>query len=918
MNEAAERSATYEDIRTLPENLAGEILDGQLHTHPRPAPRAPRPGMLWPIPRSEQAIEAIFVTMGQLSVLRKAWHRYLLDYPGQLILSIAGIALGIAVVVSIDLAKQSALSAFVQATETISGKASYRIVGNSGPIDENLFPKLRLGSLPFRFLPKIEGYVKIDHPSHDKLRILGIDPFEEIDFGSITALNRASLSETESRKMVRILTQPGTVIVSRGTTERFNLENNNQLNIVGAGRKKTLEIAARPEFPDPLEQQAMEDLILTDIASAQEILELFGRISHIDVVARADDIDPAALQSLQQQLPGNVELIPYQRINQNARELTASFYTNLTALSLLSVLVGMFLIYNTINFLTIRRRPLIGLLRALGASRRQIVQLVISESALLGLAGTLTGLLLGSLLAIGLLDLIGNTINNAYFTLPSPRLQLSEAAFFKGLLLGTVVSILTAVPPAKEAVAVEPHQAMARSRLESNTRRQARKSMLFGLAALLAGVVTTLSSEKSVAYGFTGLMLLVSGCALLTPFFLVKLSRSVYPLGYKIFGVLGSLPVRSLNANLSRGGLAVAALMVAISATIGVGIMVTSFRNSVGEWLEQRLSADLYISAVASQTVNNGPLNEGYRVRISRLEGIRSIGSVRRRILQHTGGRDQINVVESGPEVTQGFHFIFGNANRIWKDFETTDTVIVTESYAFNHEIKQGSALNLPTDQGPKEFAVTGIYTDYNPGAGVISMSRSTYRRYWNDEGYSALSVYAEAGTDLKDLQRKLHALSDTGQVLEITERSSILQTSLSVFDQAFAITDILQWLAATIAFLGVFSVLTAIQLDRVREYGVLRAVGITSKQLAILIAAESGLMGSIAGLLAIPVGVMTALVLVYVINQRSFGWSISFHIPPETILQGLLSGIVAALLAGMIPAYRMSRLLPGDALRND
>ncbi|MGH8476224.1 MAG: FtsX-like permease family protein [Methylococcales bacterium] len=852
------------------------------------------------------------------SALRKAWHRYLLDYPGQLILSLSGIALGIAVVVSIDLAKQSALTAFVQATETISGKAAYRIVGNSGALDENLYPKLRLGNLPFDFFAKIEGYVKIDRRDGEKLRLLGVDPFAESGFGSIGSLKSDSLSENDLRKMTRILTRPDYVLISRSTALRLNLEQSDSLPILSNGCKKRLDIAAMPEFSDPLRQQAMEDLILTDIASAQEILELTGRISHIDVVARGDD-KPSALLSLEQQLPDNVELIAYQRINQDARDLTASFYTNLTALSLLSVMVGMFLIYNTINFLTIRRRKLIGMLRALGTSRAQIFQLVIGESALLGLIGTLTGLLLGSLLAYGLLDLIGNTINNVYFSLPTPRLRFSALVFVKGLCLGTAVSVLSAIPPARDAMRIEPFHAMTRSRLESNTRRRALKSTLFGLAALLAGMITTLLSGKNVAYGFAGLMLLVFGCALLTPFFLVGLSRVVYPIVHSIFGLLGALPLRSLNANLSRSGLAVAALMVAISATIGVQIMVTSFRSSVGEWLEQRLSADLYISAVTSQTLNNAPLNQAYLAKISKLEGIRSIGNVRRRSLQGAEGVNQLNVYALTPEVPDTFDFISGPADdHLWKDFGAKDTVIVTESYAYHHELKKGSMLELKSDRGPKEFLVIGIYRDYNPGPGAVTMSRATYARHWKDDGYSAMSVYTQPGTDLKKLQRDLHALSNTGQVLEITERSSILKASIAVFDQAFAVTDILQWLAATIAFLGVFSVLTAIQLDRIREYGVLRALGVTSKQLAILIAAESGLMGTIAGLLAIPVGIMTALVLVYVINQRSFGWSIMFHIAPETIIQGLLSGIIAAILAGLTPAYRMARLLPGEALRNE
>ncbi|MGR9106000.1 MAG: FtsX-like permease family protein [Gammaproteobacteria bacterium] len=863
------------------------------------------------IPRPRKSLSV------HLSVLRRAWHRMLLDYPGQLILALTGIALGIAVVVSIDLAKESALAAFIEATETLSGRASYRIVGDSGTLDERLFPKLRLGALPFRFVPKIEGYVRIDSPNGDKLRILGVDPFSEVGFGSFESLGARSLSKSERRNLVKLLTRPAYAVISRSTAERLHLQAGEDLAILSAGEKKKIRIAALPDFSEPLEEQAMEDLILTDIASAQEILELSGRISYIEVLAAKDHIDPAGLKSLKQQLPLTVELVSYRRIQQNARELTASFYTNLTALSLLSVLVGMFLIYNTVHFLTIRRRSLTGMLRALGASRTQIIYLVLSESALLGFAGTLAGLVLGTLLAHGMLDLIANTIDNVYFTLPKAPLKLSWLAFAKGLGLGTAVSVLSAIPPAREAVAGEAFRALARSGLESQSRRQAITSAVFGMLAAGAGIPAILLSGKSITYGFAGLMLLVLGCALLAPCFLILLGALLYPPMLKLFGMLGALPLRSLKANLSRSGLAVAALLVAISATVGVEIMVASFRISVGAWLEQRLSADLYISAPGA-TAQNSPLNEQFRAKIARLEGIRAIGTVRRRTLQQADGPQQLSVYALIPEVTRGFRFLSGSAERIWRDLAVNDAVIVSESYAYHHELKIGSVVTLRTDRGPKEFSVRGIYRDYNPGPGVIGMSHATYRRHWHDPEYSGISIYAQPGTDLKQLKRSLHALSDKGQALEISERSTILKTSLSVFDQAFAVTGILQWLAATIAFLGVFSVLSAIQLDRVREYGILRAIGITSRQLAVLVVAESGLMGAVAGLLALPVGILIATVLIYVINQRSFGWSISFHIPPETLVHGLLSGMIAAVLAGLLPAYRMSRLRPEEALRNE
>lgn len=858
------------------------------------------------------------MTTLQLSTIWKAWLRYLLYYPGQLILAVTGIALGVAVVVSIDLAKQSALDAFIQATETISGKASYRIIGHSGAIDEKIYTQLKLSDIPLRFLPKTEGYIKIDNGGGESIRILGIDPFSEPSFGSLQSLVQTSHSESEASDLAKILTEPGYVLISENTAQRLKIKANESLSIIAGGRKKLIKVAATLSFNDPVQQQAMEDLLLTDIASAQEILENFGRISRIDVIVPQIQQDTLALERLRQHLPHGTELINYRQINQNSHNLTASFYTNLSALSLLSFMVGIFLIYNTINFLAIRRRSLIGILRALGASRPQIFQLVTGEAAVLGLGGTLLGLLLGYILAHGLLGLISNTIDNVYFALPTPKLLFSLSVFSKGLVLGTLVSALTAVLPALQATRIEPLQAIVRSKLESYSEQHAFRNLFFGISALIIGVITILASQRSINFGFAGLMLLVFGCAMLTPFFVVVLSRLIYPRIRRIFGVIGSLPLRSLNANLSRSGIAIAALMVAISATIGVQIMVTSFRISVNEWLEKRLGAQLYINIPASNTINDGPLNGAFLSKLYELEGIRSIGTTRIRTIQHAKGFDRINIYDLTRESLEGFNFTAGNSNAIWDLFEKNDTVIITESYAYNHRLGVGSVLELSTDGGRNKFQITGIYADYNPGQGAIAMSRATYRRHWNDDSHSSFAIYTEKDTDLKQLQRQIHSLSDPNYVLTVSERSKIIGLSMQIFDQAFAVTDILQWLAATIAFLGVFSALTAIQLDRVWEYGILRANGITANQLARLITVESSLMGMVAGLLAIPVGAMVAAVLVFVINQRSFGWSINFHLPPEIIVKGLMSGIIAAVLAGLVPSFRMSQLSPAEALRNE
>ena len=195
-------------------------------------------------------------------------------------------------------------------------------------------------------------------------------------------------------------------------------------------------------------------------------------------------------------------------------------------------------------------------------------------------------------------------------------------------------------------------------------------------------------------------------------------------------------------------------------------------------------------------------------------------------------------------------------------------------------------------------------------------MSRRQYLRFWPDLGYSGIGVYTQPGADLNRLENQIHALLSPNQTLR--SNAEIYQASMQVFKQTFTITETLRWLAAGIAFVGVFGALMALQFERTRQLGILRAIGITPGQITRLITFETGLMGLVAGLLAIPAGFIVAYLLIFVVYQRSFGWTMAFHINPGAMAQGLLLAFVAALLAGIIPARKMAATLPASALQSE
>jgi putative ABC transport system permease protein len=286
-------------------------------------------------------------------------------------------------------------------------------------------------------------------------------------------------------------------------------------------------------------------------------------------------------------------------------------------------------------------------------------------------------------------------------------------------------------------------------------------------------------------------------------------------------------------------------------------------------------------------------------------------------VIASARGLTQLVVLDIGPRAYPAFRFKEGDPDAIWPAFQHGGAVIVSESYAYRHELHVGTRLSLRTDRGMQAFPVVGIYYAYASDQGVVTMSRETYEAFWEDRGVSGVGLYAHRDADLDMLRQSVLREAAAGpQRLDVESNREILELSLRIFDRTFVITDVLRLLAALVAFLGVLGALMALQLERVRELGVLRAMGLTPGQLWRLVTAQTGLMGLAAGLLAVPLGLALALVLILVINRRAFGWTLQVHIAPEILLQGILLAVTAAVLAGIYPALKMSRISAAEALR--
>lgn len=650
-----------------------------------------------------------------------------------------------------------------------------------------------------------------------------------------------------------------------------------------------------------------------------------GHLSHIDLIAEAEgDLDTIA--SL---LPEDARLETAAAQKNAVRQMTAAFRLNLTALSLLALVVGMFLIYNTVTFSVVQRRPLFGVLRCLGTTPRQLFTLIMGETAILGILGSFLGMGLGIVLARSIVGLITQTINDFYFVVSVQQVAIPPVLLVKGMLIGISSALLAALVPAIEAMRTSPQTILQRSSLENKVQKLLPWLFLSWVVITVIGI-GLLRLKAGLVVAFAGLFAIVLGSALLTPPVTAALMKLVQPLTQSL-GVLGRLAPRDIVRSLSRTSVAIAALMVAVSVIVGVSIMVGSFRVTVVQWLDQTLQADIYVTP-PSTNANRvlGQLDPAVVAEIKRWPGLDDVvtyNDTDATVTAFTYGdktleiERSIKLISAEGDVSHGQRPYSWRQNAIdpWPALNRGEGVIVSEALLLKANLSDPpTAITIDSPQGPQTFPVLAVFYDYSSDQGTVILDNDPFIQIWGDEGIASMGLFTTPDIDLdtvvEDLRERYQGRTDV--VVQSTR--SLRDGSLEIFDRTFAITQALRLLAVIVAFIGVLSALMSLQLERTREIGILRATGMTPQQLWWMTLLETGLMGNVAGFLAMPLGYVLAWILIYVINVRSFGWTLQMQLNPSYFWQAWLVAIVAALLAGIYPAWRLSRVTVASAIREE
>lgn len=370
---------------------------------------------------------------------------------------------------------------------------------------------------------------------------------------------------------------------------------------------------------------------------------------------------------------------------------------------------------------------------------------------------------------------------------------------------------------------------------------------------------------------------------------------------------MGVWSARNVLASMSRTQIAVTALTVALAATIGVSVMIQSFRGTVAQWLNGYLRADIYISPPGDQTVDTG-IDPVLLERLREAPGVEAVSTGLWRRLPTRGEPTRLFVLDESERGFRNFHFLERRNRDVWPAFLSGNAVIVSESYAYHRRLHAGDTLTLPTADGPRRFDIAGLFYDYSSDRGRVIMHRRTYERYWHDPVFESMAVYLKPSVDGAAFLDRIDKAMLSGTGLVARSNAKIKAASLRVFDRTFTVTEVLRLLTMVVAAIGILSALIAIQLDRTREFAVLRACGLTRGEMFRVMTIEGGLMGVVSAVMSIPLGAVLAAVLIFIINKRSFGWSMQFSPSWEQAAAALGLGLAAGIAAAIYPAWRMNR----------
>ena len=847
-----------------------------------------------------------------LHLLRNITFRHLYHHKGRTLLSIIGIALGVGVFVSVQTAIHTAIESFNASVDHVSGKTNLQVTSFGRGFSEEVYLKVKRVPGIKAATPVIQYVSKIDEPIGEPLYLLGIDVFSDRPFREF------QFYEPYDEGLL-FLKQPNSIAITEKLANRHGLKKGEKITLIVGSKKVTFTITNLLRMEGPA--KSLEgNFGLIDIASAQEALEKVGLIDRIDLMVDKSMPMETIERELKKVIPPGVEVRRSNTRSGQIEKMVSAFHLNLTALSFISLIVGMFLIYNAISVSVIQRRREIGILRSIGVTRPQVLSLFIGEAAWIGCLGSLAGIGVGLGLAKLMLYLVSRTITALYILVKAEHLSISPSVLIGGFAMGVLAAVFSSIGPAREASKIAPKEALALGTLETKIKTRLGHFSLIGIGLLILSLILALQRpiDHRPVFGFLAALLILIGVSFLVPSVTTLLNRLLAPLLHFLFGSEGKLASRYLHDSMARTVITIAALMTALSMLISISIMILSFRKTVDLWVEQSINGDVFIFPGSYSITGYSAL---LPLEVSRalpsLPGVKAVDSFRALEVEYQGQPALIASVDGEVFLKMKvIRFTRGNPHAILRQFAAGQAILVTESFSLRHNVKAGDRIKLNTPQGEREFLISGVFYDYSSDWGMVLLEKKLFQLLWKDETLHSAGIYLREGVSQEAFKEVIRERYSKPYRLFVVSHRELRNEVLKIFDQTFAITYALEFIAIIVAVLGIINSLNALIIERQRDIGIVRAVGAFQKQIGKTTLIEAGMIGFFSHIFGLLCGFLLSILLIYVINKQSFGWTIQFSIPLWSLIESWLVVMLTSIGAGFIPARRAAKMNVVESLR--
>ena len=866
---------------------------------------------------------------------RLGW-THLSTHPGRTLLTIIGVGLGVAATIAVQTANVDVLRSFEDSVLAVAGPVTLEVSAGEAGMDERLIASVRGIAGVDSAKPVGELGVRVAGRSQSFL-ILGLDLLDELNSmqGRLPATLEALWRPGEGDEMDGLLAPSG-LLLGQGLASELGVGPKALLNLEAGGREVSVAVTGvmgrRAEGPS-----AWDRLAVMDIAAFQRTFGLSGRLDRIDVVTQPSSSVEQVAEAITRILPPAVTVRrPIQR-SQQVESMVGAFQLNLSVLSMVGLLIGMFLIYNTVSFTVAQRRREVGILRAIGMSEPMVVGLFLAEAGVFGVAGGVLGGSLGLVLGNVLVGLVGRTIQDLYvpmadaprtFGFPPGSVRLLTEA----IVIGSGVSILGALGPSLDAGRTMVVGALAPGEYDVAQRVRAASLgvvggglLLFALGCALAGPVGGVP-----VFGYLATFCLLAGLSCLVPILMQWVCRTrelgAASASPSLGGAIRHIAREQTTRGIGRNAVTVSAFLVGVAIMVGVMVMIRSFRDTVEMWIDQTVMADFIVAPAGWPHVVRGgsssqALPGSWRTRLAGATHVSAVDAYRDVRIELEGRPIALVSRDLALHAARSrYLFLEGDSAAILTRAAAGEGAILSEVVANHLHVIRGSQLSISTPVGEKSLPVLGVFYDYATDGGKIVIDRSLYQHWWNDDGVTVFPVYIDPEVDLEQARAALLAtLADgtRGNLLPtVISNGELRREILRIFDRTFTLTYVLEAIAIIIAMLGIINTLVTSVVERRRELATLQALGSSRGQITALILWEAGYLGLLGTAMGLVGGLALAWILIRVINRQSFGWTIQVSWPLGLMAEVAVLALVASLLAGFWPARWAGRQPLVEGLR--